>query len=62
MLELNHGAPPGPVRAMTNIQYIIDPDQRSSPFRTRDIPNALVFGFKIAIDFLGVANNLVARD
>jgi porin len=61
MMELNYGAQLGPVRVMPNLQYIINPDQQSSPFRTRDIPDAFVLGLKVAIDFIGVANALDIR-
>ncbi|EIZ80887.1 carbohydrate-selective porin, OprB family protein [Novosphingobium sp. Rr 2-17] len=51
MMELAYGAQIGPaVRLSPNIQYIIHPDQTSVPFRTKDIPDAVVLGFKFTVD------------
>ncbi|KQM21579.1 carbohydrate porin [Novosphingobium sp. Leaf2] len=57
MMELAYGAQITPaIRLSPNVQYILHPDQTSVPFRTKDIPNALVLGFKFTID----ANALLA--
>lgn len=50
MAELAYGVQllPG-VLVSPNIQVVLQPDQSSEPARTTDIPNALVFGCKIAI-------------
>jgi len=51
MMELNYGAQITPyLRMMPNLQYIINPDQSAEPFRTKNIPNALVVGLKFVID------------
>lgn len=51
MMELAYGAQLTPaIRISPNIQYILHPDQSGAPQRTRDIPNALVLGFKFTID------------
>jgi len=51
MMELNYGAQIVPaIRAMPNIQYIINPDQSGEPFRTKNIPNAFVVGVKFTVD------------
>ncbi|SDA11608.1 carbohydrate porin [Sphingomonas sp. NFR15] len=51
MMELAYGAQLSPaVRISPNIQYILHPDQTGAPFRTKNIGNALVFGFKFTID------------
>ncbi|WP_404482459.1 carbohydrate porin [Novosphingobium sp. BL-52-GroH] len=58
MIELAYGAQMGPaIRLSPNVQYIVHPDQSSVPFRTRDIPNAWVLGFKFTVD----ANALIGR-
>jgi porin len=51
MMELAYGAQIGPaVRISPNIQYILHPDQTGAPFRTQNIDNAFVVGFKFTID------------
>lgn len=51
MMELAYGAQLGPaIRISPNVQYILHPDQTGAPFRTRDIKDALIFGFKFTID------------
>lgn len=51
MMELAYGAQITPaIRISPNIQYIINPDQTGAPFRTRNIGNALVLGFKFTVD------------
>lgn len=51
MMELAYGAQLGPaIRISPNLQYIVNPDQMSAPFRTKDIPNAFVVGFKFTVD------------
>lgn len=51
MMELAYGAQvTAAVRVSPNLQYIVNPDQTGSPFRTRDIPDAFVLGFKFTID------------
>jgi porin len=51
MMELAYGAQIGPaIRLSPNVQYIVHPDQSSVPFRTTDIPNAWVLGFKFTVD------------
>ncbi|MEP9400483.1 carbohydrate porin [Sphingomonas sp. VNH70] len=51
MMELAYGAQLAPaVRISPNIQYILHPDQTGAPFRTKDIGDALVFGFKFTVD------------
>jgi porin len=35
---------------MPNIQYIVNPDQSGTPFRTKNIPNAFVVGVKFVVD------------
>jgi porin len=51
MMELNYGAQVTPtLLVMPNVQYIVDPDQSAEPFRTKNIPNALVVGVKFVID------------
>jgi porin len=55
MMELAYGAQITPaIRVSPNIQYIVNPDQGSVPFRTSNIPNALIFGFKFTVDGLGL--------
>lgn len=51
MMELAYGAQLGPaIRISPNVQYILHPDQTGAPFRTADIKDALIFGFKFTID------------
>jgi porin len=51
MMELAYGAQiNAAIRISPNIQYILHPDQTGAPFRTKDIGNAFVFGFKFTID------------
>ena len=51
MMELAYGAQLGPaIRISPNIQYILHPDQTGAPFRTRNIKEALILGFKFTID------------
>ena len=51
MMELAYGAQLGPaIRISPNVQYILHPDQTGAPFRTRDIRDALIVGFKFTID------------
>jgi porin len=51
MMELAYGAQLTPaIRISPNIQYILHPDQTGAPFRTKNIGNALVFGFKFTVD------------
>lgn len=51
MMELAYGAQLSPaIRISPNIQYILHPDQTGAPFRTKDIGDAFVFGFKFTID------------
>jgi porin len=51
MMELACGAQITPaVRISPNLQYILHPDQMSIPYRTSDIPNAFIIGFKFTID------------
>jgi len=51
MMELAYGAQiNAAIRISPNIQYILHPDQTGAPFRTKDIPNAFVFGLKFTID------------
>ncbi len=58
MMELAYGAQLGPaIRISPNVQYILHPDQTGAPFRTTDIKNALILGFKFTID----APTLLAR-
>jgi len=55
MMELAYGAQVGPaIRLSPNVQYIVHPDQSSLPFRTRDIPDAWVLGFKFTVDANGL--------
>jgi porin len=57
MMELNYGAQIIPaIRAMPNIQYIINPDQSGEPFRTKNIPNAFVIGLKFTVDLAMLAH------
>ena len=52
MMELAYGAQLTPaLRISPNLQYILHPDQMSVPFRTSDIPNAFIIGFKFTLDF-----------
>lgn len=59
MMELAYGAQVNAaMRISPNLQYIVNPDQTGSPFRTRDTPNAFVLGCKFTIDaptLLGMA-------
>lgn len=51
MMELAYGAQLTPaIRISPNVQYIVNPDQTGAPFRTSDIPDALIVGFKFTID------------
>ncbi|WP_156840206.1 carbohydrate porin [Novosphingobium aquimarinum] len=51
MMELAYGAQLSPaIRVSPNVQYILNPDQTGAPFRTRDIDDALIVGFKFTID------------
>ena len=51
MMELAYGAQLGrAIRVSPNIQYILNPDQTGAPFRTRNIGDALIFGFKFTVD------------
>lgn len=51
MMELAYGAQINPaIRVSPNIQYIVHPDQTAEPFRTRNIRDALVLGFKFTVD------------
>lgn len=53
MWELNYGFQVSDgIRVMPNLQYIVNPDQQSDPFRTKDIPDAFVIGVKFSIDFI----------
>jgi porin len=59
MMELHYLAQVTPtVTLEPNLQYIINPDQSSEPFRTTNIPNAFVIGLKFTVDIgkiLGIA-------
>lgn len=62
MMELAYGAQITPaIRLSPNLQYIINPDQTSVPFRTRDIKDALVIGFKFTIDAPTLIGGMKAR-
>jgi porin len=51
MMELAYGAQLTPaIRISPNLQYILDPDQQSLPFRTSNIPSAFIIGFKFTLD------------
>lgn len=51
MMELAYGAQIGPaIRVSPNVQYILHPDQTGALFRTSNIGNALIFGFKFTVD------------
>lgn len=51
MMELAYGAQITPqLRVSPNLQYIHNPDQTSVPFRTQDIKDAFVVGFKFTFD------------
>lgn len=53
MMELAYGLQlTSQVRISPNIQYIVNPDQTTDPFRARDTPDALVLGFKFTVDDL----------
>jgi len=57
MMELNYGAQLTPtIRAMPNLQYIVNPDQSAEPFRTQNIKNAFVVGIKFTIDLAKIAD------
>lgn len=59
MMELAYGAQLGPaIRLSPNVQYIVHPDQSSVPFRTSDIPNAWVLGFKFTVDANALAGGV----
>lgn len=50
-MELNYGLQLNPaIRPNPNLQYIINPGQQAYPFRTADIGNAPVLGFRFTID------------
>jgi len=59
MIELHYLAQVTPTITLEpNLQYIINPDQSSEPFRTTNIPNAFVIGLKFTVDIgkiLGIA-------
>jgi porin len=56
MMELAYGAQLGPaLRISPNLQYILHPDQTGAPFRTRDIDDAFVVGFKFTVDAMALA-------
>ncbi len=62
MMELAYGVQLNDtVRISPNVQYIANPDQSGSPFRTRDIRDALVLGFKFTIDGLALAERMRPR-
>ncbi|MEG3083023.1 carbohydrate porin [Sphingomonas sp. PB2P12] len=51
MMELAYGAQLNPsIRISPNVQYIVHPDQTSVPFRTSNIHDAFVVGFKFTVD------------
>jgi porin len=51
MMELAYGMQITPaIRISPNLQYILFPDQMSVPFRTSNIPNAFIIGFKFTLD------------
>jgi porin len=56
MMELAYGAQITPsIRLSPNLQYIVNPDQMAEPFRTRNIPDAFVVGFKFTVDLSKIA-------
>jgi len=56
MMELAYGAQlTSAIRLSPNLQYIINPDQMNEPFRTKNIPNAFVVGFKFDVDLANLA-------
>lgn len=57
MMELAYGAQLGPaLRISPNVQYILHPDQTGAPFRTRNINDAVVVGFKFTVDAMSLAS------
>ncbi len=59
MMELAYGAQIGPaIRISPNIQYILHPDQTGAPFRTQNIDNAFVVGFKFTVDAMSLLAHL----
>lgn len=55
MLEMNYGLQLGrALRVLPNLQYIINPDQLSSPFQRNPSRNAFVFGLRISADALAM--------
>ena len=62
MMELNYGYQLSPtVRITPNLQGIINPDQNAEPFRTKNIPDALVIGCKATIDITTLTNIALDR-
>jgi porin len=59
MMELHYVAQVTPaITFEPNLQYIINPDQSSEPFRRHNIPNAFVVGLKFTVDIgkiIGIA-------
>ena len=54
--ELNYGIQVSPaVRFTPNLQYILDPDQIRYPTRLKPIPDTLVIGAKLSVDFFTLA-------
>lgn len=52
MFELNYGLQlDDAIRLTPNLQYVLNPDQASHPFSTRNTPNAFVIGGRLAVDF-----------
>jgi porin len=55
MMELAYGMQLTPsIRLSPNLQYIVNPDTMSEPFRPKNTPDALVVGFKFSVDLVGL--------
>jgi porin len=51
MMELHYLAQVTPsITFEPNLQYIVNPDQSSEPYRKTNIPNAFVVGLKFTVD------------
>lgn len=52
MMELSYGFDlVKDIRFQPNIQYVIHPDQANDPTRVKNLPNALVLGFRFDVNF-----------
>jgi len=59
MMELNYALQIGTgIQLAPNLQMIIHPDQSGAPFRTSDIGNIFVVGFKFVVDAPGLLGDL----